>query len=62
MPTDDMEWSIPSMTPEKLLSRNRAAVSALADELLQVESVDADGVKAIIAGGGLSAVARVDVA
>jgi cell division protease FtsH len=49
-------------TARQLLSRNRAAVSALAEELLQVESVDADGVKAIIDGRGLAAVARVDVA
>jgi cell division protease FtsH len=49
-------------TARQLLSRNRAAVLALADELLQVESVDADGVKAIIDGRQLAAVARVDVA
>jgi cell division protease FtsH len=49
-------------TARQLLSRNRAAVLALADELLQAESVDADGVKAIIDGRQLAAVARVDVA
>ncbi len=35
-------------TARQLVSRHKTAVAALADELLQVESLDADGVRAII--------------
>ena len=35
-------------TARQVVSRHRAAVAALAEELLQVESLDAEGVKAII--------------
>jgi cell division protease FtsH len=45
-------------TARQLVSRNKSAVAALADELLQVESVDADGVRAIVDGRTLAAVAR----
>jgi cell division protease FtsH len=45
-------------TARQLVSRNKSAVAALADELLQVESVDADGVRAIVDGRPLAAVAR----
>jgi cell division protease FtsH len=37
-------------TARQLVARHRAAVKALAEELLVVESLDADGIKAVIAG------------
>jgi cell division protease FtsH len=48
-------------TARQLVSRNRIAVTTLADELLQVESVDAEGVKAILDGRQLAAVARTSI-
>jgi cell division protease FtsH len=45
-------------TARQLLSRHKGAVAALADELLEVESVDAAGVRAILDGRKLAAVAR----
>jgi len=36
-------------TARQLISKNRASVRAMADELLQVESLDAEAIKAIIA-------------
>ena len=36
-------------TARKIISENRAAVRAMAEELLVVESLDADGIKAVIA-------------
>ena len=47
-------------TARQVLSRHRTAVAALADELLQVESLDAEGVRAIIEDSEpLQAAARV---
>jgi cell division protease FtsH len=48
-------------TARQLISRNKIAVTTLADELLQVESVDAEGVKAILDGRQLAAVARTSI-
>ena len=36
-------------TARQIVAKNRAAVRAMAEELLVVESLDADGIKAIIA-------------
>jgi uncharacterized protein YbjT (DUF2867 family) len=36
-------------TARQVVAKNRAAVRAMAEELLLVESLDADGIKAIIA-------------
>ena len=49
-------------TARQLVSRHRAAVQALAQELLLVESLDADGVRAVLAGPeglGVGVAARV---
>ena len=46
-------------TARQVVARHRIAAAALAEELLQVESLDAEGVKAIIEGrGGLAVAAR----
>jgi cell division protease FtsH len=45
-------------TARQVLSRHRAAVASLAEELLEVESLDADGVKAIIEGSQIPVAAR----
>src|SRR5260370_674757 len=37
-------------TARQIVAKNRSAVRAMAEELLLVESLDADGIKAIIAG------------
>jgi cell division protease FtsH len=36
-------------TARQIIAKNRAAVRALAEELLVVESLDADGIKGVIA-------------
>jgi cell division protease FtsH len=46
-------------TARQVVSRHRAAVESLAEELLQVESVDAEGVRAAVEGGRLKVAARV---
>jgi cell division protease FtsH len=45
-------------TARQVLSRHRAAVASLAEELLLVESIDADGVRAIIDESQLAVAAR----
>jgi cell division protease FtsH len=47
-------------TARQVVARHRIAVAALAEELLQVESLDAEGVKAIIEGRGGLAVAAME--
>jgi ATP-dependent Zn protease len=36
-------------TARQIIAKNRAVVRAMAEELLVVESLDADGIKAVIA-------------
>jgi cell division protease FtsH len=43
-------------TARQLVGRNRAAVKAMAEELLQVESLDADAIKAVIAAAATAPV------
>src|SRR5207245_10973319 len=37
-------------TARQIIAKNRAAVRAMAEELLVVESLDAEGIKSVIAG------------
>ena len=49
-------------TARQLVETHREAVRAMAEELLQVESLDADGIKAVIAAHGVPADAPVALA
>jgi cell division protease FtsH len=42
-------------TARQLVSKNRVAVRAMAEELLVVESLDADGIRAVMAASGSAA-------
>jgi cell division protease FtsH len=42
-------------TARQIVAKNRASVRAMAEELLRVESLDAEGIKAIIAANALPA-------
>jgi cell division protease FtsH len=42
-------------TARQIVAKHRGSVRAMAEELLQVESLDAEGIKAIIASSAASA-------
>jgi ATP-dependent Zn protease len=42
-------------TARQLVAKNRAAVRAMAEELLVVESLDADGIRSIMAAAATAA-------